>query len=107
MRSLLLAVCLVLALHCGEAALSCDTVGPEFNPCVPYLTHGGDVVPDTCCNGLRTLSSQAQSDEDRHNACVCMKAAIQGIPPPDAIMNAERLAEKCGVTYLISDFTFC
>ncbi|KAL1200852.1 Non-specific lipid-transfer protein 6 [Cardamine amara subsp. amara] len=94
MRSLLLAVCVVLALHCGEAALSCDTVVAEINPCVPYLTQGGDVVPDTCCDATRTLNSQVHSNVDIHRFCCCIQSAMGPINENNAWLMSVNCNER-------------
>ncbi|KAL1193802.1 Non-specific lipid-transfer protein 6 [Cardamine amara subsp. amara] len=95
MKSLLLAVCLILALHCGEAAVTCETVAEDLYPCISYVAQGGS-VPDTCCTGIRTLNSQAQTTEDRQSICRCIKSAMGGAPL-DSINNALSLPAKCGV----------
>ncbi|AEE74677.1 lipid transfer protein 6 [Arabidopsis thaliana] len=109
MRSLLLAVCLVLALHCGEAAVSCNTVIADLYPCLSYVTQGGP-VPTLCCNGLTTLKSQAQTSVDRQGVCRCIKSAIGGLTlSPRTIQNALELPSKCGVDlpYKFSPSTDC
>ncbi|CAE5966574.1 unnamed protein product [Arabidopsis arenosa] len=109
MRSLLLAVCLVLALHFGEAAVSCNTVIADLYPCLSYVTQGGP-VPSLCCNGLTTLNSQAQTTADRQGVCRCIKSAIGGLTlSPSTINNALALPSKCGINlpYKFSPDTNC
>ncbi|KAL1193801.1 Non-specific lipid-transfer protein 6 [Cardamine amara subsp. amara] len=109
MRSLLVAVCLVLALHCGEAAVSCNTVAEDLYPCVSYVAQGG-YVPATCCTGIRALNTQAQTAVDRQSVCRCIKSAIGGLSlTPNNINNALSLPAKCGVNlpYRISPSTNC
>ncbi|CAN6894618.1 unnamed protein product [Brassica oleracea] len=59
MRSLLLALFLVLAFHQGEAAVSCNAVVGDLYPCLSYVVQGGN-FPANCCNGIRKLNSQAR-----------------------------------------------
>ncbi|ESQ49196.1 hypothetical protein EUTSA_v10021759mg [Eutrema salsugineum] len=109
MRSLLLAVCLVLALHCGEAAVSCNSVVSELYPCISYVVQGGN-VPASCCNGIRTLNGQAQTPADRQSVCRCIKNAIGGVSySSNNLNNALSLPAKCGVNlpYRISPSTNC
>ncbi|EOA29639.1 hypothetical protein CARUB_v10014964mg [Capsella rubella] len=109
MRSLLLAVCLVLALHFGEAAVSCNTAVAELYPCISYVLQGGN-PPDSCCSGLRTLSSQAQTPPDRQSVCRCIKSAIGGVSyTSNNLNNALALPSKCGINlpYKFSPSTNC
>ncbi|CAA7051029.1 unnamed protein product [Microthlaspi erraticum] len=109
MRSLLVAVCLVLALHFGEAAVSCNTVVVELYPCISFVAQGG-AVPTGCCTGVRALNSQAQSTVDRRSVCRCIKSVVGGVSySSNNLNNALALPAKCGVKlpYSISPSTNC
>lgn len=109
MKSLLLAVCLVLALHCGEAAITCNTVISDLYPCLSYVVQGGS-VSGTCCTGIRSLNSQAQTPVDRQSVCRCIKSAIGGASySSNNLNNALSLPSKCGVNlpYRFSPSTDC
>ncbi|XP_010464583.1 PREDICTED: non-specific lipid-transfer protein 6-like [Camelina sativa] len=109
MKSLLLAVCLVLALRCGEAAVSCSTTVAELYPCVSYIVQGG-TVPESCCNGIKALNSQAQTSADRQSVCRCIKSAIGGVSyTSNNLNNALSLPSKCGLNlpYRFSPSTNC
>ncbi|VVA96909.1 unnamed protein product [Arabis nemorensis] len=102
-------MCLVLALHFGEAAVSCNTVIADLYPCLSYVAQGGN-VPDSCCNGIRTLNGQAQTSVDRQGVCRCIKSAIGGVSFSSSnLNNALSLPAKCGVNlpYRISPNTNC
>ncbi|KAL0744127.1 hypothetical protein Bca4012_085640 [Brassica carinata] len=109
MRSLLLALFLVLAFHRGEAAVPCNTVVADLYPCISYVVQGGN-VPADCCNGIRALNSQAQTPVDRQGVCRCIKNAIGGVSfSSNNLNNAQSLPAKCGVNlpYSISPSTNC
>ncbi|CAN8260031.1 unnamed protein product [Cochlearia groenlandica] len=109
MRTLLLALCFVLALRFGEAAVSCNTVYGELYPCISYVTNGGN-VPANCCNGIRMLNSQAPTTPDRQSVCRCIKSAIGGVSySSNNVNNALALPGKCGVNlpYRFSPSTNC
>ncbi|KAK1284057.1 Non-specific lipid-transfer protein 4 [Acorus calamus] len=90
-----------------EAALSCGTVYSDLSMCLPYLSSGG-VVPQPCCDGVRSLNAAARTTPDRQQACACLKQAAASIPP-QGLQYASSLPGKCGVTtpYPISPSTDC
>ncbi|CAH8355578.1 unnamed protein product [Eruca vesicaria subsp. sativa] len=111
MRSLfLLALFLALSFHHGEAAVTCNTVVGDLYPCLSYVMQGGNVPPANCCNGVRSLNSQAQSTVDRQSVCRCIKNAIGGVSYSSSnLNNAQSLPAKCGVNlpFRISPSTNC
>ncbi|CAF1703877.1 unnamed protein product [Brassica oleracea var. botrytis] len=111
MRSLfLLALFLVLAFHHGEAAVTCNNVVGDLYPCLSYVMQGGNAPSTNCCNGVRTLNSQAQTTADRQSVCRCIKNAIGGASYSSSnLNNALSLPAKCGVNlpFSISPSTNC
>ncbi|KGN58696.1 non-specific lipid-transfer protein 1 [Cucumis sativus] len=93
----------------GEAAgMTCGKVASSVSGCIGYLRSAQGQVPQVCCNGIRSLNSQASTTVDRRIACNCLKAAagsIEGIN----YGAAASLPSKCGVSvpYKISPSTDC
>ncbi|KAF8098809.1 hypothetical protein N665_0257s0023 [Sinapis alba] len=106
----LLPLCLVLAFHHGEAAVTCNAVVGDLYPCLSYVMQGGKVPPTNCCNGVRMLNNQAQTPVDRQSVCRCIKNAIGGVSYSSSnLNNALSLPDKCGVNlpFRISPSTNC
>ncbi|GAV67300.1 Tryp_alpha_amyl domain-containing protein [Cephalotus follicularis] len=106
----MLFVCLVVvsAPKC-KAAVSCNQMVSELTPCIGYVANGGTVSSD-CCNGVKTLYSQAKDTSSRQGICNCMKRAISGIPYTAYNLGlASGLPAKCGVNipYKIDPSTNC
>ncbi|GLT41742.1 hypothetical protein SLA2020_157850 [Shorea laevis] len=93
----------------AQAALSCGDMKSDVSPCIFYLLFGGH-VSSSCCNGVQTIFSSAQTTLDRQNICNCLKSAIDGIPYSNAnLRRAAELPGKCGVyiPYKISPSIDC
>ncbi|KAF5747674.1 lipid transfer protein isoform 1.1 precursor [Tripterygium wilfordii] len=102
--SMLLVCMLVAAPMATDAAMNCGIVINLLRPCVDYL-RGTKPLPPACCNGVRSLNSQASNTRDRQIACGCLKSAAGGV---NANL-AGGLPGKCGVNipYKISPSTDC
>ncbi|CAN1142054.1 Non-specific lipid-transfer protein [Linum perenne] len=104
----MLLVCALVAAPTRTAnAITCGQVASIMTPCVSYLRSGG-AVPQSCCNGVRNLISQARTTPDRRQTCQCLKSAAAGVSGlnPD---NAIGLPAACRVNipYKISTKTNC
>ncbi|CAK8542140.1 unnamed protein product [Lathyrus sativus] len=92
----LVMACLVLSTPLANAALSCGQIQLTITPCIGYLRSPTPSVPAPCCNGIRTLNSQAKTVPDRQGACRCLKSTVISFPG----LNLPALAAlpaKCGV----------
>lgn len=113
---LLKLVCLVAVMCCmavgapkAMAAVTCGQVVNNLTPCINYVANGGALNP-SCCTGVRSLYSLAQTTADRQSICNCLKQAVNGIPYTKANAGlAAGLPGKCGVNipYKISPSTDC
>ncbi|XP_022144080.1 non-specific lipid-transfer protein 1-like [Momordica charantia] len=92
-------LCIVIGAKVAEAAMSCNQVVSDLAPCVSFVTSGG--TPSMiCCNGVRTLNSQAQTTADRQGACQCLKSVIVRVSyNPSNVANAAALPARCGVNF--------
>ncbi|PIN21383.1 hypothetical protein CDL12_05928 [Handroanthus impetiginosus] len=107
---LILAVSVVvvaLAPPQAEAAITCNTVTSALSPCINYALNGG-TPPASCCQGIKSLYSQASTTADRQAVCSCLKSVASSATPA-IINNAASLPGKCGVSipYKISPSTDC
>ncbi|KAK4346593.1 hypothetical protein RND71_032932 [Anisodus tanguticus] len=97
MKGILVTLLMFLAVvvQLGEA-INCGQVDATLVPCVPYLTQGGD-PSGPCCDGVKSLVQMTPTQQDRQDACECMKAAAARYSnlKPDAASN---LPSRCGVT---------
>ncbi|GLU17854.1 hypothetical protein SLE2022_342050 [Rubroshorea leprosula] len=103
-----LMLCMLVAAAPMANAMTCGQVSVAMKPCMGYLMSGGDRPPTPCCNGVKSLVSQARTTTDRQQACECLKSAA------GAMHNLKRdvaagLPDKCGVNipYKISSSTNC
>jgi hypothetical protein len=98
MNKLVPVVALLAALLVSEAsaAITCEQVGSNLMPCLPYTTGRGTLTPG-CCNGVRSLNSVASTSADHQVACRCIKSLTSTISGLDwgAISS---LPGKCGVS---------
>ncbi|XP_061375451.1 non-specific lipid-transfer protein 1-like [Gastrolobium bilobum] len=103
-------VCLVLGASSPKAeAITCGQVVNNLTPCITYILNGG-IVPARCCNGVRSLLSQARTTPDRQAVCNCIKNTVSGMHYSNSNLNlAASLPRKCGVNipYQISPSTDC
>ncbi|XP_019462515.1 PREDICTED: non-specific lipid-transfer protein 1-like [Lupinus angustifolius] len=88
-------------------AITCGQVVGNLAPCITYLRSGG-AVPPSCCGGVKSLVSSAQTTADKRTVCGCLKSAVGAIPNYNDA-NAAALPGKCGVSvpYKISVSTNC
>jgi hypothetical protein len=101
-------VCLVLGIPLADAALPCGQVQITVAPCLAYLRRPGPSVPAPCCNGIRSLNSQAKTTPDRQSVCSCLKSTALSLPGLN-LLAAATLPAKCGVNlpYKISPSIDC
>ena len=99
-------LCIVVAVPVAQA-ITCGQVSQSVAPCFSYVKSGG-AVPAACCNGIRSLNSQAKTTKDRQDTCNCLKNAAGSIPGLNPSLAAG-LPGKCGVSvpYKISTSTNC
>lgn len=101
-------MCMVLGVPLAYAAIPCGQAQVTVAPCLGYVRGPGAAIPAPCCNGLRTLNSQARTTPDRQAVCQCLKSTVLSIPG----LNLAKLAAlpgKCGVNlpYKISPSIDC
>ncbi|XP_021291348.1 non-specific lipid-transfer protein 3-like [Herrania umbratica] len=110
LASLMLVVCMVVSATLqARAAVTCGDVMRDLTPCVSYVQYGGP-LPNTCCNGVKTLYGEAQTSADRQNVCKCIKSAVNGFSYSNFNLGqAAGLPGKCGLhlPYTISPSTDC
>ncbi|PRQ42715.1 putative plant lipid transfer protein/Par allergen [Rosa chinensis] len=99
-------MCIVVAVPVAQA-ITCGQVTQSLAACINYVKTGGS-VPPACCNGIRSLNSQAKTTADRKQTCTCLKNAAGSIPGVNPNL-ASGLPGKCGVSvpYKISTSTNC
>ncbi|GKV03042.1 hypothetical protein SLEP1_g15408 [Rubroshorea leprosula] len=107
----LVLMCMVLCGLQAQAAVTCGDVVRNLTPCISYVSNGGS-IPQTCCNGIKTLYSAAQTTTDRQTVCKCIKSAVNAYGNQYSNYNldlAAGLPGKCGVNipYKISPSTDC
>ncbi|XP_055811735.1 non-specific lipid-transfer protein 1-like [Solanum dulcamara] len=79
----------------AEAYVTCGTVAEDLSSCLGYVRTGG-AIPETCCNGIRSLFIAAISTLDRQTVCNCLKSAAGAISGVNLNLAAA-LPGKCGV----------
>lgn len=91
-------MCMVLDIvPLGDAAVSCGQAQLSIAPCLGYArAPAGGAIPAPCCNGVRTLNSQARTTPDRQGVCRCLKSLAQNFPGIN-LQNIASLPAKCGV----------
>ncbi|XP_052194074.1 non-specific lipid-transfer protein 1-like [Diospyros lotus] len=78
------------------AAITCNVVITDLQPCVTYLQGSGSGKPPAdCCNGVRALASAAATTADRQAACNCIKTASKNVNINLALAKA--LPGNCGI----------
>jgi Protease inhibitor/seed storage/LTP family len=101
------AAILLIAFHPTNAAITCNQVTSDIEPCLPYARTGRGNPSNRCCTGVSSLNSAATTQADRQTACNCLKNIIQ-----EGNLDATAVASipsKCGVDvpYPISTSTDC
>ncbi|XP_019185322.1 PREDICTED: non-specific lipid-transfer protein A-like [Ipomoea nil] len=86
------------ALRPGEA-VDCGLVDFTVAPCLAYLQNGGDAPPQQCCDAVNTLIRITPSQQDRQDACECLKTAAATFGIKAEV--AAGLPGKCGVSITI------
>ncbi|KAL2250317.1 UNVERIFIED_CONTAM: Non-specific lipid-transfer protein [Sesamum indicum] len=76
--------------------ISCGKVTSTLAPCFEYVLNGGK-VPNSCCDGVKSLYKEASTTADRREVCVCLKS-VTSSASPGVINNAKSLPGKCGVS---------
>lgn len=89
-------MCMILGTPLANAALSCGQIQLTAAPCIAYVRSPGGAVPGPCCNGLRTLNSEASTTPDRQGACRCLKSTVLSLPGVNYAALAG-LPGKCGI----------
>ncbi|KAK4706879.1 hypothetical protein R3W88_033596 [Solanum pinnatisectum] len=93
-----LLICLVLSPPQARAVITCDTVFNDLKPCLNYVLVGGNVSTE-CCNGLKSLITNAITIEDREMACSCVKN-LATATTDEQVDRAASLPGKCGDLYI-------
>ncbi|KAK7294858.1 hypothetical protein RJT34_17755 [Clitoria ternatea] len=102
-------VCMVLAtIPLAHGALPCGQVQYSVASCFGYLRGSGGPIPRACCNGIKTLNSEAKTTPDRQGVCTCLKSVVSRFPG----LNPAKLAAlpaDCGVNlpYKVSPSIDC
>jgi hypothetical protein len=94
----LVVVALLVALLVSEALaeITCEQVGSNLVPCLPYTTGRGTLSPG-CCNGVRSLNRAVSNSVDHQVACQCVKTLTSTISGLD-LGAISGLLGKCGVS---------
>ncbi|RAL52024.1 unnamed protein product [Cuscuta campestris] len=103
------ALCVLAVAFAPRAeAITCGQVASSLGPCLSYLRGAGGMPPPTCCSGVKSLNSMAQTTADRKTACSCLKSVAGSVNGLNA-QTAAALPDKCGVSipYAISMSTNC
>ncbi|XP_019177906.1 PREDICTED: non-specific lipid-transfer protein A-like [Ipomoea nil] len=61
------------AVRLGQA-IDCQTVDLIISSCLGYLQEGGAHPPMECCDSFRNLLRGTPTQQDRRDACECLKA---------------------------------
>jgi hypothetical protein len=97
-NKLVLVVALLVALLVSEAlaAITCEKVGSNLVPRLPYTT-GRGTLSLGCFNGIRLLNGASSHSADRQVACRCIKTLTSTINGLD-LGAISGLPGKCGVS---------
>lgn len=101
-------VCMVvMGAHNTVQGITCGQVQGNLAPCLGFL-HNGGAVTRGCCNGVRSIVSNARTTADRRGVCNCLMVAAGAVRRFNTY-NAQALPGKCGVyiPYKISTSTNC
>ncbi|OMO88842.1 Plant lipid transfer protein/Par allergen [Corchorus olitorius] len=124
-------LCMLVPNPMATAALTCDKVNSQLEPCTGYIRSlGAGESYGKCCDGVRNLKRMALTPADHQDACKCIKNKLgdlgerlrawvqtQNRIPRDKLEGlankmeslAKALPGKCGVyvPYEISATTNC
>ncbi|KAL0450912.1 UNVERIFIED_CONTAM: Non-specific lipid-transfer protein [Sesamum latifolium] len=99
-------VCVIAHVAPLAEGLACSDVVKALLPCETFLKEGGS-VPGSCCSGVKSLNSAANTAALRQTVCQCLEAA--GKAYDLSPKYAAALPKQCKVTvgYPISYGTDC
>ncbi|XP_019177909.1 PREDICTED: non-specific lipid-transfer protein A-like [Ipomoea nil] len=96
MASAAILIAAVLAALRPGQAVDCGLVDFTVSPCLAYLQNGGDAPPQQCCDAVNSLIRITPSQQDRQDACECLKAVAPTLGVKAEV--ATGLPGKCGVS---------
>ncbi|KAL0375451.1 UNVERIFIED_CONTAM: Non-specific lipid-transfer protein [Sesamum radiatum] len=101
----MLTVCVIAVAPLAQG-LTCGNVVEALLPCETFLKEGGS-VPGSCCSGVKSLNSAANTAALRQTVCQCLQEAGKAYEVNPKYAAA--LPKKCDVTinYPISYSTDC
>ncbi|MED6126512.1 hypothetical protein PIB30_079265 [Stylosanthes scabra] len=83
------------------STISCPKVISETAPCASFLEEDGTEKPSqSCCEGVKKLSDDAETQEDRTAICECLKQGLAMIGKYDP-KRVAMLPKLCEVSLTI------
>lgn len=80
----------------AHSAPSCPAVTQQLAPCLTFVKGGIAEPSQACCNGVKDLSNNVHSNEDRHGVCLCLQQALSKIGSYEP-SNLPLVPKKCGL----------
>ncbi|CAL1370071.1 unnamed protein product [Linum trigynum] len=87
------------ATRSDAAVVGCNDVRSKAGPCLSYAEGKGDqnTVPPACCNGMRNISAEAKTVEDKKGVCNCLKQVFQMFKKGLVDSWLQQIPSRCGV----------
>uniref|UniRef100_A0A7N0VKU9 Bifunctional inhibitor/plant lipid transfer protein/seed storage helical domain-containing protein n=1 Tax=Kalanchoe fedtschenkoi TaxID=63787 RepID=A0A7N0VKU9_KALFE len=92
-----------------ENGPSCPVVVQKLLPCLNYIRGGSaaeavplsvDKPPQVCCTGVKGISDEIKSQQDKSEVCQCLKQVLSGIGSYDA-SKIPQLSTECGASQVL------
>lgn len=94
---------------CETSAPTCAAVTQELAPCLSFLKGSGDEQQPKegdnkpskeCCQGVKDLSLEAKTKQDRQSICQCSKIALSQIGTYDP-SRIPLISTDCGLSFTL------
>ncbi|KAH1071851.1 hypothetical protein GLYMA_03G257200v4 [Glycine max] len=97
-RAAIISIAILLITRSGAlASISCATVIEEVAPCTSFLQGGSKQPSVACCNGIKKLSGEAGTHQNRTAICQCLKEGLATIGNYDP-KRVPQVPKDCGLS---------
>ncbi|CAJ1961284.1 unnamed protein product [Sphenostylis stenocarpa] len=101
LRAVMISIVILLIAGCEAlASIPCPTVIEDVAPCVRFLKSQSEHPSEECCQGIKKLNGDADTQENRITICQCFKKGLATIGDydPERIPQAP---QDCGLSVTI------
>lgn len=97
-RAAAISIVIILITGCEAlASTSCPTVIEEVAPCASFLQGSSKKPSEACCSGVKKLSGDAATQNDRAAICQCLKQGLAFVGKYDPKLISQ-LPKDCGLS---------